>query len=779
MFYKQWKKQDLERENHDLGYTNITPEDLFTSHFFIPEATPDSSPESTIDLPPPIPKERALIEGEPKQDTILKPQESQMQPTITHPDSPVSLPLRLEEPQEKETQDEPHPTLMPPRQKGPDPSKPGKMKTIQDVLDKATTAPPIHKVDFLGTWAPGFGASRETDEILEVTEEAESENSSEQPEENLDIEIAVEPLKNSTGSANATYADYRRWKPSRHISTYVNLPDPPAGNHTPEGYTFPATLHQALTDPYSKKWLVAIEKEHGQIKEKGVYEIVEPPPNAKIMDSKWVFVVKYNIDKSVDKFKARLCAKGFSSIPGIHHNETYAPTAPLAAARLMFALGAGSDAEIHQMDVSGAFLYGDLEEEIYMLPPPGLEEPDNKVWKLKKSLYGLKQAPRVWHKMLHSVLTNEGFKQSKIEPTLYILQRQGESTHTLVFVDDLLLLCTNKGLLDNIKKVLMTHFDMTDLGPSEKYLGWHVQRDRVNKKVWLSLEKKIREGVISFGLQDATPTATPLPTDYKALLPHEVDLENPDREPLPGSNDKFSPLLDPENHSIFRQMTGFIQYIAQALRPDVAFAANQLAAVQHKPRERHLKGAVHCLRYLKGTATLGLCYSAQAPQELRGYTDSDFAGCPGTRKSTTGWIFTYAGAPISWKSKKQDCITTSSCEAEYVALTSGTKECLWLRDMLGEFGLSPTRPTPLHCDNEAAVRISRDTVCHSRTKHVSLSFWFVRERQEEKSIRVQSIPTKDQLADFLTKSLNKPIFNMNIQNAGLVEIPTSGSKKGE
>ena len=120
-----------------------------------------------------------------------------------------------------------------------------------------------------------------------------------------------------------------------------------------------------------------------------------PPLGAKIMDSKWVFVVKYNVDKSVDKFKARLCVKGFTSIEGIHHNETFAPTAPYAAARLMFALGACANAEIHQMDVSGAFLYGNLEEEIYMLPPPGLEEPDGKVWRLKKSLYGLKQAPRV------------------------------------------------------------------------------------------------------------------------------------------------------------------------------------------------------------------------------------------------------------------------------------------------------------------------------------------------------------------------------------------------
>jgi len=619
---------------------------------------------------------------------------------------------------------------------------------------------------------PGYEAKEEVS--LDVIDEELSEHSTNLDEKEIDA--TVETLE---GNANSTYANYRRFKPTRHLSTYTDLPEPPPGNFTPEGYQFPGTLHKALTDPYAKRWLVAIEKEHKQIKDKGVYEVVTPPPGAKIMDSKWVFVVKYNVDKTVDKFKARLCVKGFTSIPGIHHNETFAPTAPYAAARLMFALGTCANAEIHQMDVSGAFLYGTLEEEIYMMPPPGLEEPDGRVWRLRKSLYGLKQAPRVWSKVLQRVLLDNGFIQSRIEPTLYTLHHQGESMYILVFVDDLLMVCTCKDLMADIKVTLMSHFDMTDLGPATKYLGWHIQRDHASNTIWLSLEKKIREGVITFGLQNATSTATPLPTDYKSWLPHEIDITNTERQPLPGSSDKFSPRLSESDHGLFRQQVGFIQYIAQALRPDVAYAANQLAAVQHVPRERHQKAAVHCLRYLKGTATLGLCYTFNKPQELRCYTDSDFAGCPGTRKSITGWVLTYAGSPISWKSKKQGCITTSTCEAEYVALTSGTKECLWMRDMLREFGCHPESATPVHCDNEAAVRISRDTVCHSRTKHVSLSFWFVREQQEAGEILVQSISTKEQLADFLTKPLNKPIFDTVVQLTGLTHSPHEGSKKGE
>jgi len=130
----------------------------------------------------------------------------------------------------------------------------------------------------------------------------------------------------------------------------------------------------------------------------------------------------------------------------------------------------------------------------------------------------------VWNKALHKVLLEEGFEQSYIEPTLYTLHRQGESLYILVFVDDLLMVCTCNNLLAQKKKDLSGHFDMTDLGPAKKYLGWHVQRDRSKKKIWLSLEKKIRESVVEFGLQEATETATPLPTDFKAWLAHEIDI---------------------------------------------------------------------------------------------------------------------------------------------------------------------------------------------------------------------------------------------------------------
>ena len=225
---------------------------------------------------------------------------------------------------------------------------------------------------------------------------------------------------------------------------------------------------------------------------------------------------------------------------------------------------------------------------------------------------------------------------------------------------------------------------------------------------------------------------------------------------------------------------GFIQYTAQALRPDVAHAANQLAQAQHLPRSRHLSGAIHCLRYLKGTAHLALCYQRNEYPHLVGFTDSDFAGCQGKRRSTTGWIFGISGSPVSWKSKKQECLTNSSCEAEYMAITSGTKECNWLRDLMTDCGAPPTYPTAMYCDNEASVRITKDPICQSRTKHCSLAFWYVREQQEKGIIHVIPVGTQQQLADHLTKSLGKDKHWWIIHSSGQAKAPADGApRKGE
>jgi hypothetical protein len=548
------------------------------------------------------------------------------------------------------------------------------------------------------------------------------------------------------------------------------LPDPPLVH--PSGYEEPTSWRELQKDPYAREWVVAAAKEYGQIEDKGVWEWAHPPPGTPIMGTKWVFVRKTLVDGSLDKFKGRICVQGYMSILGIHHNETFAPTASAVAARLLLALGCAEDWEVHQMDVSGAFLYADLKEVIYCRPPEGFRDPEKRVWRLKKSLYGLKQAPREWIAKLASVLKKAGFRQCAHEPALWKLMQDGEVLFLLDFVDDFLLATKSDRLMRYTKDVLSANFEMTDLGPTEKYLGWHVTRDRAAGKLWLSLEPRIKKAVAAYGLQDEPPTGTPLPSGFQTWLPHEMDKENPQRRPTPGSKDQYSELLSPEKHSHYRSGVGFINYVACALRPDISYAAGQLSQVLHVPRERHYKAMLHCLRYLKGTADLALRYDRNATHQLLAFTDSDYAGCSGTRRSTSGGIFTYAGGPVHWFSRKQDNITLSATEAEFGAMSEGTREVRWLRLLLSDLGHPPDGPTPLYVDNMGAVLQSKDPLVNKHSRHVGVNMGHVREQQIEfQTILVIHQKAAGQMADYLTKALDKPSLQRNIFLAGQEERP--------
>jgi len=488
------------------------------------------------------------------------------------------------------------------------------------------------------------------------------------------------------------------------------------------------------------------------------------------MGTTWRFVRKTRADGTLDKFKGRVVVQGFTSIPGVHHSETFAPTASGTAARTLFAVAAREDWDIDQMDVTGAFLYGDLQETVYCYPPPGFSDPTGhgRVWLLKKALYGLKQAPRCWITMLRRTLLQHGFTQSTVEPSLFSFSRNRDTLFLLVFVDDFLLTSGSRRLIDDAKRILLQQFDMTDLGAAEKYLGWHITRDRAAGKLWLTLEERISRTVTAFGQHLHTPTSAPLPCDWTAFLPHEMDTTNPDRRPEDGSRDAFSPRLLPDDHQHYRQGVGFINYAACSIRPDAAFAAGQLSLVLHAPRQRHYKAMLHCLRYLWGTRDLGLCFTKRSTPQMIAYSDSDFAGCKGTRRSVSGGLLQLADAPIHWCSKKQDCVTLSATEAEYVAMSSCARDILWTRHLLEEFLARQDRPTPLLVDNRGAVCLSKNPIVSDKSRHIGVAMHFVREQQVQAgTITVIHRGANGQVADFLTKSLRRPQLRRNLELAGL------------
>ena len=309
------------------------------------------------------------------------------------------------------------------------------------------------------------------------------------------------------------------------------------------------------------------------------------------------------------------------------------------------------------MDVTTAFLNGILDEEIYMVQPPGFIKrgQENKVCHLHKSLYGLKQAPLCWNQQINHVLHDGGFTRAVSEYGVYCFTApSGSSILIALYVDDLLIMSSDLDAIKSVKTLLSSHFKMKDLGLAKTFLGLDIAQ--TSGRVSLSLKSYIDRILSSTNMLDCNSVSTPLPAGYDFFLP--------------------SPALS--DITSYRSLVGKLLFGANTVRPDISFAVSALSRFLQAPNEIQYKAAKHVVRYLKGTRSLGLNYFAQNYFSLTAFCDADWASDKNDRRSTTGYIFQLAGAPITWKSKKQQTVALSTAEAEYMALGDAVKEILWL-----------------------------------------------------------------------------------------------------
>ena len=462
------------------------------------------------------------------------------------------------------------------------------------------------------------------------------------------------------------------------------------------------------------------------------------PAGRKAIGCKWVFKIKRGADGEVERYKARLVAKGFSQKEGIDYNETFAPVAKFTSIRLLLAIAATLDLDLHQMDAVTAFLNGEIEEDIYMQLPDGYNNTNssNKVCKLRKALYGLKQSPRAWYLKLDHKLHQLGFKRSIADNSIYTKITATGFVLLALYVDDFLLSSNNITLLRAIKSQLQQSFKMKDLGEAHYILGMQIARNRAEKSIHLHQHQYITMVLERTGMADCKPVSTP--TDPNTKLEPTAATEATTSEP-------------------FTQAVGSIMYAMVATRPDLAFAVGAVCAHMHNPSDAHWIAVKRILRYLKATAHLGLKFQANNNNniEIRGYCDSDYAGDSTTSKSTTGYVFTCANAAITWKSQKQTRVALSTTEAEYTAAAEAIKEAIWLRQLQQDLLIPVTAPITLYCDNQGALALSKKPVNHSRTKHVTTRYHFVREAVDTNEINLQYLQTNNMLADILTKGLER------------------------
>lgn len=512
------------------------------------------------------------------------------------------------------------------------------------------------------------------------------------------------------------------WQPKPHV-LYIG-----------KDVVIPNSYSEAINGVDRVKWQAAIDEELESLQIKDVFiPVSHIPHDRKPVGSKWIFSVK-----SDGRFRARLVAQGFSQVHGINYFDTYSPTLKMDSLRILLAVATFCDWEIHQLDIKTAYLEGDIQEEIYMKCPEGM---NRRYVKINKALYGLKQSGKAWYEKLDAKLSFLNFKKSEADHCVYV----HSSTQIVigVYVDDLIICGKVLEQVVAIKKQLSSFFRVKDLGLIDVVIGWKINRDRSKRTLSISQSNYLTEKIRSFGLEDAKTYSTPL-NGYDGIVPR-VESEQ---------------LAD---ESAYASAIGSLGYAANSSRPDISFATCQLGRFNSSPVFRHWNTACRVLRYLKGTKEYCITYNFGPKPNLLTpelkptlYSDSDFASDVTTRRSVSGYVLMIGGGPVCWQSKQQKSVSTSTTEAEYMALCEAAKQAVWVTRLLEELHVADKLIDEggilSFTDNQSALAIAKGTNS-SKTKHIDVAYHFIRECIQAKKINLKYIATDKMLADILTKPL--------------------------
>jgi hypothetical protein len=295
-----------------------------------------------------------------------------------------------------------------------------------------------------------------------------------------------------------------------------------------------------------------MEKEISSLNENDAWTLEQLPAGCKAISCKWVYKVKQNPDGSVDRFKARLVIKGFTQRKGIDYNQTFSPVARMSSIRAVISVAASERMSLIQFDVSTAFLYGELEEEIYMQQPEGFNDESGRVCRLRKSLYGLKQGPRCWNKRFGEFLRNRGFKQNEADPCVFIRCNAHGKIIIALYVDDGLVAATSDEEARQFVDELRSEFKITAKKASY-FLGLEINL-RQDGSVKMNQESYTRKLLVRFGMSECRSLSTPAVTDSGKAVPTN------------GNN-----TIDHEQFS-YRSAVGGLLYLSTGSRPDIAYA---------------------------------------------------------------------------------------------------------------------------------------------------------------------------------------------------------------
>lgn len=471
----------------------------------------------------------------------------------------------------------------------------------------------------------------------------------------------------------------------------------------------------------------------------GTFELVDKPSHAPVIGCRWVYKIKRDKNGEVIKYKARLVAQGCSQQKGVNYHETYSPVVKSSTVRLLMAIAVLCNFKIEQIDIKNAYINSELCEEIYMRQPPGFTMGDNtKVLKLRKSLYGLKQSGNVWNECLNNVLIKMGFQRLESDPCVY---RKGEGKDMIiiaVYVDDILILALEQHKINEVKNSISESFDIEDIGKCKRIIGINVECE--DGRVKIDQKHLITELINNSGMANCFCVRSPIDPNVKLLKCER-----------PGQTEQCGLV----NETTYRGIIGQLNYLASMTRPDLTFTVSYLSQFNSCPHTDHLEAARRAIKYLKGSQDFAITYR-RSNDELEGYVDADWGQCLNTRQSYSGSIVKLSGGPISWECKKQQCVSLSSTEAEYVAAAQALKEILFISHVVGELGMRALYGDDgfkLHCDNRSTIALANNIGYSPRTKHIDIRHHFLRQQIKIKSVKLVYIKTDENLADIFTKGL--------------------------
>ena len=511
------------------------------------------------------------------------------------------------------------------------------------------------------------------------------------------------------------------------------------GNNKTSGYKVintiivPRSMRQVKQSSDRGLWEKAVQEEIQAMKDNGVWSEVSRPKDKQVLPLNWVFKIKYKPDGSVDKYKARLVVMG--NLQNRNRNKSnYSPVMNDLSFKTLLAFGAKRKMHMHHLDICTAYLHADIEEEVYVELPPGMNGDGSKVLLLHKSMYGLRNSALNWYRKMRGILIDElGFQMSKSDQCVFYKNQNDKLMIIGLYVDDLLLLCSDLDELEKVKRKINSSVTVTDKGPVSQFLNLDINYCQETGYLSIGQTEYIKQLLEHFGMSDCNTKRTTVPSGAELFERKGMPLENP---------------------GVYMSIVGRLIYLSTHSRPDIAFVTNRLCSFMNCPTTHTLSIAKHVLQYLKYTMNYALIYQSCECNSIDVFCDADYANDKSDSKSINGVCIRLFGNLIGWSSRKQSSVSQSTCESEICAIVDGINESIYIRNFLDEVCYLNDIRCNLLNDNTSAISTCINGGDFQRNKQYRIKVNHIRNVLEENWLSISHCPSDSMPADFLTKPLS-------------------------